>query len=89
MTPGFFPGIPCLSSGSCYDEYWQAYLDRLDKYNLKRHSGEKPENVNTTITLLYFMNNLLKVTKKETEQLELPDSVTDVSGLIETAGQAR
>jgi len=81
---GIFSWDTLFELGDCYDEYWQAYLDRLDKYNLKRHSGEKPENVKTTITLLYFMNNLLKVTKKETEQLELPDSVTDIQGLIET-----
>lgn len=80
---GIFSWDTLYELGSHYDDYWQKYLNRLDKYNLKRHQGEKPVNMKNTITLLYFMNNLLKVTKKETEQLELPDSVTDVSSLIE------
>ncbi|MFW2372808.1 MAG: gamma-butyrobetaine hydroxylase-like domain-containing protein [Gammaproteobacteria bacterium] len=80
---GIFSWDTLHELGSNYDDYWQAYLNRLDKYKLKRRSGEKSEQDKFTVTLLYFMNNLLKVTKKETEQLELPNSVKDVNDLIE------
>lgn len=80
---GIFSWDTLYELGSNYDNYWQAYLDRLNKYGLKRHTGEKTDKVKNTVTLLYFMNNLLKVTKKESEQLELPDSITDVNSLMQ------
>lgn len=80
---GIFSWDTLFELGNKYDEYWQKYLARLDKHKLKRHTGERHENNKSTITLLYFMNNLLKVTKKETEQLELPDRVQDVNDLIQ------
>lgn len=80
---GIFSWDTLHELGSNYDEYWQAYLKKLDKFNLGRHSGKRSENEKSTITLLYFMNNLLKVTKKETEQLVLADTVKDVNDLIQ------
>lgn len=73
--------------GSHYDEYWQAYLKRLEKFRLHRHSVTRDENSKPKVTLLYFMDNLLQVTKKESEQLELPQSVTDINSLVEHLGQ--
>lgn len=80
---GIFSWDTLFELGNNYDEYWKKYLARLDKHKLKRRTVERHENDKSTITLLYFMTNLLKVTKKETEELVLPDRVNDVNDLIQ------
>ena len=79
---GIFSWDTLYELGQNQDDYWQAYLKRMDKHGLKRHAGEKPESGVVKIKLRYFMNNLLAVTRDEEEELELPDDVEKVSDLM-------
>lgn len=79
---GIFSWGTFYELGSQYDTNWKKYLDRLDRFGLKRNAGEKPADGKVKIRVLYFMSNLLKISKKESESIELPDSVTDVQSLM-------
>jgi DUF971 family protein/molybdopterin converting factor small subunit len=68
--------------GSQYEVNWKKYLERLERFGMHRHPGEKPADGKVKIQVLYFMNNLLQVSRKESEFIELPDSVTDVQSLM-------
>lgn len=78
---GIFSWETLYDLGRHQDEYWQQYLAAVDKHGLKRHVGERPEK--NRVTLRYFMTNLLQVTKKEQEALDLPPGVEDVSALMQ------
>ncbi len=80
---GIFSWDTLFELGEHQDEYWTKYLQALEKHGLKRHPGAKPETGKTKIRLLYFMNNLLQVTRNESEELELPAQVEDIAGLMQ------
>lgn len=86
FTDGYNTGI--FSWDSLYElgenqaSNWQQYLQRLDKHQLKRDAQEQDENNSNSIKILYFMDNMLRVTRKESEQIELPPAVKDVQGLL-------
>jgi len=79
---GIFSWDTLFDLGKNHDEYWQKYLYDLEKHNLKRQAGEKPEGGKIKITVLYFMTNLLKVTRRESEELEVPETIDTVEKLM-------
>ncbi len=68
--------------GEDYDTLWAEYLARLEKHGLKREPRGAGEQKEIRIRLMFFMTNMLKVTKKESEEIELPESIRDVQGLL-------
>jgi len=79
---GIFSWDTLYELGSKYDEYWDQYLTALEQYGLSRETGQTTSDGKTKIKLMYFMTNMLKVTRKETEEIELPESIKDVQGLL-------
>ncbi len=69
--------------GKYYDRYWQDYLDALQSMGYSRHAGNRgrQEQQKVTITILYFVQ-LPDVFGTDSEQVELPDEVTNVSQLL-------
>ncbi len=78
---GIFSWETLYELGANQDDYWQKYLDAVEKHGLKRHAGERPEKAH--ISLRYFMTNLLAVSKQEQEELDLPPHIEDVAGLMQ------
>ncbi|MCW8905812.1 MAG: gamma-butyrobetaine hydroxylase-like domain-containing protein [Sedimenticola sp.] len=66
--------------GANQERNWQAYLERLQEmgYDPEQRGDEGPKK----IRLLYF-TYLVKQLQKESEEVELPASVSDVTGLID------
>jgi DUF971 family protein/molybdopterin converting factor small subunit len=79
---GIFSWGTLYQLGNTYEETWAKYLKALEQHDLSRESGQKPENGKAKIKLMYFMTNMLKVTRKETEEIELPESIKDVQSLL-------
>jgi len=79
---GIFSWDTFYELGSEYETNWTEYLAQLEKYGLRREPANKAADGEVTIRLMYFMTNMLKVTKKETEQLALPGSIRDVEKLL-------
>jgi DUF971 family protein/molybdopterin converting factor small subunit len=80
---GIFSWDTLFELGEHYEDYWQTYLQALEKHGLHRHPADRTTTGKTKIRLLYFMNNLLQVTRNESEELELPASVEDIAGLMQ------
>jgi len=68
--------------GKNQDQYWLEYLHRLEQAGVLRSSGPGEASGPCNITLLYF-NYLAQKFGKESEQLELPESVVDVRALLD------
>jgi len=68
--------------GTEQETNWAQYLTQLEKYGLKREPANKAVEGEATIRLMYFMTNMLKVTRKETEELTLPGSIQDIEKLL-------
>ncbi len=64
------------------EQNWQGYLERLQQHGIDRDSGPGEITGPRRIKLLYF-TYLVKSMGKEMEELELPESVTDVQSLLE------
>jgi len=79
---GIFSWDTFYELGSEYETNWAEYLAQLKKYELKREPANKTTEGEATIRLMFFMTNMLKVTKKETEELPLPGSIRDVEKLL-------
>lgn len=79
---GIFSWGTFYELGDNYDTNWKKYLERLERFGLKRHAGEKSADGKTRIHVLYFMNNLLQVSRKESEYIDVPPSVTDIQSLM-------
>ena len=68
--------------GVNYDRNWQAYLQKLKDNNLKRGEGRAAgADRKVTIKLLYFIQ-LANVTGRDEEDVEIPESVTNVETLL-------
>ena len=69
--------------GKHYDQYWQDYLDALQSMGYSRNAGNRgrQEQQKVTITILYFVQ-LPDIFGTDSEQVELPDEVTNVSQLL-------
>jgi DUF971 family protein/molybdopterin converting factor small subunit len=68
--------------GVNYDQNWQTYLQKLKDNDLKRgESRAAGSDGKVTIKLLYFIQ-LARVTGRDEEDVEIPESVTDVETLL-------
>jgi len=79
---GIFSWDTFYELGRDYETNWAQYQIQLEKYGLKRELSNKDSEGIATIRLMYFMTNMLKVTRKETEELALPESIRDVEKLL-------
>lgn len=79
---GIFPWDTLFELGKAYETNWTNYLAQLDKHGLKREPVNRNADGEVTIRLMYFMTNMLKVTKRETEELKLPENIRDVQSLL-------
>jgi len=79
---GIFSWDTFYELGSDYETNWNNYLAELHKHNLHREPANKAKEGEASIRLMYFMTNMLKVTRKETEDLVLPPSIRDVESLL-------
>jgi DUF971 family protein/molybdopterin converting factor small subunit len=69
--------------GVNYEKNWAGYLKRLEEHHLGRGDGRVVgENGKVTIKLVYFIE-LAKISGKDEEEVELPDSVTNVESLLD------
>ena len=68
--------------GLNYERNWQVYLQKLKDNDLKRGEGRAAgANGKVTIKLLYFIQ-LANVTGRDQEEVEIPESVTNVETLL-------
>lgn len=79
---GIFPWDTLFELGSRYEDNWAHYLGQLDKFNLSREPDDKDATGDVNVRLMFFMTNMLKITKKEHEELKLPQSIRDVQSLL-------
>jgi len=79
---GIFSWDTLFELGSDYETLWAQYLARLEKHGLKREPANHNTEDKITVRLMYFMTNMLRVTKKESEELQLPESIRDVESLL-------
>lgn len=69
--------------GRDYADNWQAYLRRLAAAGVKRREGRATDgHGRARIKLLYFIQ-LAKVAGRDEEDVELPESVTNVDALLD------
>jgi molybdopterin converting factor small subunit len=66
--------------GQNSEKIWSSYLEKLQQYNLQR--GESDKIRTGKITILYFMDKLIKTIKKQEEEIELTDSIKTVQDLL-------
>lgn len=75
--------------GLNYEQNWAEYLKRLEKYHLERGEGRAVgEDGKVIIKLVYFIE-LAKISGKDEEDVEIPDSVTNVETLLAWMRQRR
>jgi DUF971 family protein/molybdopterin converting factor small subunit len=68
--------------GVSYERNWQLYLQQLKDNDLKRVEGRAAAaNGKVTIKLLYFIQ-LANITGRDEEDVEIPESVTNVETLL-------
>ncbi|VAW59322.1 FIG00899427: hypothetical protein [hydrothermal vent metagenome] len=79
---GIFSWDTLYELGVGYDNLWAQYLAKLEMHGMKREPANKAAEGKTTIRLMYFMTNMLEVTRKETEELSLPESIRDIEKLL-------
>lgn len=72
--------------GEHYERNWQDYLQALQAHGLERGGEHATGKVN--IKLLYFIQ-LAKLTGRDEEDVELPESVTNVETLLAWLGSRR
>ncbi len=79
---GIFSWDTLYELGSNHDLHWTNYLARLAKFKLNRGPIDIDINTGIKVRLMYFMTNMLKITRKETEEIELPPSINSVEKLL-------
>jgi DUF971 family protein/molybdopterin converting factor small subunit len=77
---GIFSWDSLYSLGIDYSALWNKYLMQLTQYNLQR--GESDKKLLGKITLLYFMDKLIKITKAQEEVIELTENIKTVDDLL-------
>lgn len=68
--------------GERYQENWKKYLQKLAALGFSRQPVDASTNALKTVTMLYF-TYLVKQLRRESEQLQLPATISDVRSLIE------
>ncbi len=79
---GIFSWDSLHELGQNYESLWEQYLARLDKHGLKRETGSSDSMEKIPVRLRFFMTNMLKITKRESEELLLPESIRTVETLL-------
>lgn len=79
---GIFSWTSLFELGKDYESNWQNYLNRLEQHGLKRHPKQSSSKNEINIRLMYFMTNMLNVTRKENEEISLPTSIQTVENLL-------
>lgn len=79
---GIFSWDSLYSLGADYQNVWDSYLEQLAKFNLQR--GESDKKLSGKITLLYFMDKLIKITKSQEEVIELTENIRTVDNLLQS-----
>ncbi len=79
---GIFAWDTFYELGTNYESNWARYLTQLEKFNLHREPANKAAAGEASVRLMFFMTNMLSVTRKETEELLLPASIRDVEKLL-------
>ena len=79
---GIFSWDTFYELGKAYETNWAQYLTSLEEFGLKRNLSTENTEGEATVRLMYFMTNMLKVTKKETEEIPLPARIRDVEKLL-------
>jgi DUF971 family protein/molybdopterin converting factor small subunit len=74
--------------GERQSENWRGYLEKLAALGYSRKPAVESGNGPRKIRLLYF-TYLVKKLRKESEELDIPSSVTDVQSLIGWLGKRR
>lgn len=82
---GIFSWDTLYTLGRDKDKNWTGHLQRLERME---HRGQKPDQGERRVRLLYF-SWLAKKMRKESEQITLPNGVTDVDGLLQWLGRRR
>jgi len=68
--------------GKNYQKNWDRYLEKLNKFGLSRGEGRVTDQQGKVkVKLLYFIQ-LAKIAGKNEEEIEIPDSVTNVETLL-------
>lgn len=79
---GIFSWGTLYELGVNYDEHWQEYLNKLERFGLQRGEVRATgKDGKVTIKILYFIQ-LAKISGKDEEDIVIPDSVTNVETLL-------
>lgn len=79
---GIYSWSTLYELGKNYEKNWQDYLARLQQHGLSRGDDRvKDKEGKVKIKLLYFIE-LARVAGKDEEEVEIPDSVTNVESLL-------
>jgi len=79
---GIFSWDTLYKLGKNYETNWQNYLKRLEQHGLHRSDSRiKDKQGKVKVKLVYFIQ-LAKIAGKDEEEVELPESVTNVETLL-------
>ena len=79
---GIFSWSTLYELGKKYEDNWQEYLKRLEQHGLGRGDARITDAAGKiTVKLLYFIE-LAKISGKDEEEVEIPESVTNVETLL-------
>jgi len=68
--------------GERYQENWKGYLEKLTALGFSRQPDNAPAADSKKVSMLYF-TYLVKQLRRESEELQLPATVSDVSSLVD------
>ena len=79
---GIYSWSTLYELGKNYETNWQGYLKRLEQHGLSRGDARVTDATGkVTIKLLYFIE-LAKISGKNEEEVDVPESVTNVETLL-------
>ena len=79
---GIYSWSTLYELGKNYETNWQGYLKRLEQHDLDRGDARVTDATGkVTIKLLYFIE-LAKISGKNEEEVDVPESVTNVETLL-------
>jgi len=82
---GIYSWETLYALGRNKDKNWEDYLERLERIGYRRHE-DKPKN--RKIKVLYFSWLVNKLGRQQ-EELQLPESIADIEGLLKLLSRRR
>ncbi len=79
---GIYSWSTLYELGKNYEENWASYLEQLEKHGLSRGEGRHTDQEGKVIIKLVYFIELAKIAGKDEEDIEIPDSVTNVETLL-------